>query len=102
MRNGADAPAALPGRRKRATAPQIVARVVGGREPARVSRKSASGRDYLRSDYTRPDGTVDVELWQIKGTGHAWSGGTSRGSFTDPRGPDALREMVRFFLSIKP
>jgi len=39
-----------------------------------------------------------IELWEIEGAGHAWSGGSARGTFTDPVGPDASRAILEFFL----
>jgi poly(hydroxyalkanoate) depolymerase family esterase len=43
-------------------------------------------------------GRLRVEERRLAGVGHAWSGGSLRGSFTDPWGPDASEGMTRFFL----
>ncbi len=55
------------------------------------------GHAYTRITYHDADGKPIMEQWLIHGAGHAWSGGSSRGSYTDPKGPDASREMLRFF-----
>jgi poly(hydroxyalkanoate) depolymerase family esterase len=60
---------------------------------------STAGRGWTRRIYTgRADGRVLAEHWVVHGSAHAWSGGRSRGSYTDSRGPDASGEMLRFFL----
>ncbi len=58
----------------------------------------AGGRSYTRAVTFDDTGAALVEHWKIDGLGHAWSGGSAEGSYTDGQGPDASAEMIRFFL----
>ena len=58
-----------------------------------------NGHRYTRTSHRAEDGHTLAEHWVIHGAGHAWAGGSKRGSYTDARGPDATREMIRFFYS---
>jgi poly(hydroxyalkanoate) depolymerase family esterase len=63
--------------------------------------RAAGGLTYTRKTRQGAGGRPLLEQWTVHGAGHAWSGGCSDGSYTEPRGPDASSEMLRFFLSVK-
>jgi poly(hydroxyalkanoate) depolymerase family esterase len=58
----------------------------------------AGQHGFTRSLEFGKGGVTARELWVVHGGGHAWSGGSPSESYTDSRGPDASREMLRFFL----
>jgi poly(hydroxyalkanoate) depolymerase family esterase len=62
-------------------------------EPGKVPH----GHAYTRTVHRHPDGSIHAEHWLVHGFGHAWSGGNNLGTYTDGKGPDASREMMRFF-----
>ncbi len=66
----------------------------GKTDPAHVN-----GRNCERTSYIDGSGKPAGELWIVGGAGHAWSGGSALGTYTDQSGPDASSEMIRFFYS---
>ncbi|WP_202842303.1 extracellular catalytic domain type 1 short-chain-length polyhydroxyalkanoate depolymerase [Luteimonas saliphila] len=63
-----------------------------------IERDTApGGRRSTRTIHRTADGRIAAEHWIVHGSGHAWSGGDASGSYTDPQGPDASAQMLRFF-----
>ncbi len=78
--------------------------IAQARQDAALTKKVTHGEAPGGMVYTSTVQLDDVgeeilEQWVLHGAGHAWSGGSASGSYTDPRGPDASREMIRFFLA---
>jgi poly(hydroxyalkanoate) depolymerase family esterase len=82
---------------------QVIAQSRAGADlcPTVNRGQSEGGTTYTRTIQADEGGRPILEQWVLHGAGHAWSGGSQAGSYTDPRGPDASREMLRFFMEQK-
>ncbi|WP_313917512.1 PHB depolymerase family esterase [Tahibacter sp.] len=61
--------------------------------------RSTTEPTHARSGFHTADGRLVIEQWSVRNGGHAWAGGASAGSYTDPAGPDASARIVEFFLT---
>ncbi|MBB6444481.1 extracellular catalytic domain type 1 short-chain-length polyhydroxyalkanoate depolymerase [Bacillus benzoevorans] len=64
--------------------------------PAQIHSDSINGKSYICYVYHDSNDKELLEFWLIDEMGHAWSGGTETGSYTDPSGPNATEIMWEF------
>lgn len=77
----------------------VVRQSVGGRAVSTTEEKGeCGGRTFTRQLYAAGNGVVLAEQWTVHGAGHAWCGGSTQGSYADRHGPNASKEMLRFFM----
>lgn len=75
-------------------------------DPARPTTSQDTRADgglfYTRNQWIDAHGTLMHESIEVQDLGHAWSGGTPGGSYTDPRGPSATEAIWAFFARAAP
>jgi poly(hydroxyalkanoate) depolymerase family esterase len=64
-----------------------------------ITGQTPRGRSYTVQVWHDAAGNEVQAYWKIAGMGHAWSGGSYSGSYSDPKGPDASLALFEFFLA---
>ena len=67
------------------------------RPDATDAHRASGGLSYVVRCWNDNAGRPVLQYWVVSDLGHAWSGGASAGSYTDPRGPSATEAMCNFF-----
>ncbi|HEU5231099.1 MAG TPA: PHB depolymerase family esterase [Ktedonobacteraceae bacterium] len=70
-----------------------------GSPSSSINGQVSGGHSYRVRQWKDNGGNEVQEYWTVNGMGHAWSGGSSAGSFTDPQGPSATQAMYTFFIN---
>jgi poly(3-hydroxybutyrate) depolymerase len=65
---------------------------------ASETETTQGGRRATHRTWRDEEGRAMAEHWVVHGAGHTWAGGDAAGSHTDALGPNASREILRFFL----
>jgi poly(hydroxyalkanoate) depolymerase family esterase len=81
---------------------QLVSQLLDGASNPSASTERGQvtgGHAFTRRIHSDSSGRIVLEHWLVHNGGHAWFGGSPLGSHVDPNGPDATREMMRFFRS---
>ena len=83
---------------------QVILQLLGQEGASTVNASTQHGQvpgglAFTRTLHRDSSGRIVLEHWLVHRGGHAWFGGSPRGSYVDPKGPDATREMIRFFES---
>jgi poly(hydroxyalkanoate) depolymerase family esterase len=81
---------------------QVISQLAGQNGAANVTSATERGQvpgghAFTRTVHSDLHGRIVLEHWSVHGGGHAWFGGSPSGSYVDAKGPDAAREMMRFF-----
>ena len=83
---------------------RLLDQVIDGHDSAAFSAEQRTIDDFpgsrscTRTLLRDADGIAVFEHWLVHGGGHAWFGGNPCIRHADPAGPNASREMLRFFL----
>lgn len=64
-----------------------------------ISASPPASHPYIEKSWNDSIGQEVQEYWVAIGAGHAWTGGSPNGTFTDPLGPNLSQILYQFFVN---